>query len=261
MSCLGCAEALESALVEWNEKNLKHVNEPVDGCFKLHAVPNTVSDRWQLSSALFESELLNQLGSASSESTVRKAYLLLEALFYRIDKKAIGENIFGINEIGVRERSRELCNRLLDKIIHKSMCREQLNRFVRYGHALLQRDKSVLHGELGKEHLAINKAASKHILLHEAQPSDFEVKHCKSNQVFRLMKQVIDKLVTAEVFVNHALQQYLVRHNLHSPGICKFSFRKFMAYKCEELAVRLQCCYRMALEHCLSDVSISKSTQ
>ncbi len=255
LSCLECAGNLDSALGGWKEKKLQQVNEPISCCLDLHAVPNTASDRWQLSSALFESELLNQLGS---ESTVRKAYLLLKALLHRIDKKALEENIFGIGEVEMKENSRKLCDRLLANIAERSFSTDHLNRCMRYGHTLLPKDQSVLHGELEKEHVSINKAASKHILLDEAQPGDFEVKHIKSEQVFWLMKQVIEKLVTPDIFVKHALQEHLVGHNLHSPEICKFSFRKFMVCRCEELAVKLQCCYRMVLEHCLSDVGISK---
>ena len=254
LSRLECAGALESALEEWKEKKLKHVNEPISCCSDLHAVPNTASDRWQLSSALFESELLNQLGS---ESTVRKSYLLLKALLHRIDKRALEDNIYGISEVEVRERSRKLCEKLLSDIVNKALCRDHLNRCMRYGHTLLPKDKCVLHGELEKDHVSVNKAAAKHILLDEAQPSDFEVKHLKSEQMFLLMKQVIEKLLTSEVFVKHALQENLVGHNLHSPEISKFSFRKFIVCKCEELAVKLQCCYRMVLSHCLCDVGIS----
>ncbi len=256
LTYLECAGALDLEVEEWKKKKLQQVNELISCCLDLHAVPNTASDRWQISSALFESELLNQL---ESESTVRKAYLLLKALLQRIDKKVLEENIFGIKDMEMGERTRELCDKLLAKIDKRSLCRDQLNRCMRYGHTLLPKDKSVLHGELEKEHVSINKAASKHILLDKARPNDFEVKHLKSEQVFWLMKQVIKQLVTPEVFVNHALQQLLVDHNLHSPEICKFSFRKFWVCKCEALAVKLQSCYRMALEHCLSKVSIFDS--
>ncbi len=255
LSCLECAEALGSALIEWKESKLKQVNNPISCSLDLHAVPNTVSDRWQLSSALFESELLNQL---ESESTVRKVYLLLKALLHRIDKQVSQENVLGINEVEMREGSTELCNKLLGNIVQKSLCRDRLNRCMRYGHTLLPKDKSVLHGELEKEYVSINKAASKHILLAEADPSDFKVKLLKSKKVFMLMKQVIKELVASEVFVNHVLQQHLTGHNLQSPEICKFSFRKFMVRKWEDLATKLQCCYRLVLQDFMSNVSLSK---
>ncbi len=267
LSCLRCAGSLQSALKEWNKKKLSEVNEPFNCCLDLHAVPNTANDRWQLSSALFEAELLNILGS---QSTVRKAYLLLKALLHRVDKKAVHENIFGINAIELKEGSTLLSDKLLANIHDKSLSRDQLNRCMRYGHTLLPKDKCVLHGELEKEHISINNAASKHILLAEADPCDFAQEHIllaeadpsdfakdqNSKQVFHLMKQVVAKLVMPDFFVNHALQHHLTDHNLLSPEICKFSFRKFVVCNCEDLAIKLQCCYRMVLEYCLVDVSI-----
>ncbi len=252
LSCLGCAEELESALKGWKDKKLKQVNEPMTCCLGLHAVPNTSSDRWQLSSALFESERLNQLGS---ESTVRKSYLLLKALLHRVDRKALEENIFGINVTEMNANARDLCDQLVASINQRSLCRDQLNKCMRYGHTLLPRSTSVSHGELEKELVSINKAASKHILLDVADPTDFEVKHLKSKRVIHLMKQVIEQLVSSEVFVNHVLQKLCADHALHSPEICKFSFRKFIVLKWEVMAMKLQRCYMMVLEYCLSDVS------
>ncbi len=245
----------QTPLDDWVKIKLSCLNEPCSWP-GLHAVPNVTHNRWQLSSALFEAELLNRL---ESNSTVRKAYLRLKALLDWVDKHAVQTNMFGISGLQMDDKSMKLGAKLVAFIKSNKVCKGNLKRCMRYGHMLLSMQEAFEYSEVGKEDITINKAAAKHFLLTEAQPRDFQDNHQNAERIVQLMKRFIERIGSPDPCVEHALKDHLPEHHLHSPDICIFAFRKSMVGKYEELATKLQRCYKMVLENAFFYVSIARA--